>query len=81
MSDLLKSALNDSKITVGMVVDSRPPTITRGSGEVRNLKLTQAINSPVPAAARMDSEMRKSFAEMPGIIPFKTLRQLTNATA
>jgi len=57
MSDLLKSALNDNKITVGMIVDSRLPTITRGSGSVRNLKLTQAINSPVPAAARIDSEL------------------------
>ena len=44
-----------------MIVESRPPNITRASGEVRNIKLTPAIINPAPAAARVDSEMRKSF--------------------
>jgi hypothetical protein len=50
MSDLLKSALNDSKMADGVIVESRPPRITRSSAAVRKLKLNAAIsNGPVKA--------------------------------
>ena len=68
-------------MTGGMIVDSRPPTITRGSGEVRKVKLTPAISSPAPTAARVGSEVRKSFDEMPGIILFRATSRFTHANA
>lgn len=81
ISDFLKSSLINKKITGGMIVESRPPNITRGSGEVRKVKLTPAISSPAPAAARLDSEIRKSLDEMPGIISLKATRRFTHANA
>ena len=81
ISHFLKSALKHSKIAVGPIVESKPPNITRGIGEVRNLRLTPATTSPVAAAARTDTEIRKRLEEMPGIIPFKITKRFTHANA
>ena len=64
-----------------MIVESRPPNINRGSGEVRKVKLTPATRSPVPAAATVNSEIGMSFDGMPGIILLKATRRFMHANA
>ena len=60
-----------------MVTDKRPPNISRGSGDVTDLRLSQTIKRPIAEAATIDSEMLKSFVETPGMIRFKVRVRLT----
>ena len=80
MSDLLKSDLIANKIAAGIIVERRPPKITRGNGAVRavrKVKLTPPIISPAPAAATFVSEIRTSFRDIPGRISFKAIMRFT----
>src|SRR5438552_14014022 len=60
ISHFLKSPLTNSKIPAGTIVESRPPNITRGSGEVsRSEEHTSELQSPDHLVCRLLLEKKK----------------------